>query len=379
MSYAKTRSAGGAQTLAADYYTSETIFRREQERIFETHWIALGRHSDWEANSSYRLAPLGRQSTIVVKDQQGSLRALPNVCRHRGTQLLSESCGQLDRRIVCPYHSWSYDLQGRLRATPNLTPGSRVDRQELSLRNLGVAVWEGFVFANLSPRAVPLEKTLACLSGKFEGWKLERLEPVEERVYEVAANWKLLFQNYSECYHCPGLHPHLNRLTHFRNSSNDLEEGPVLGGPMEMNEGVRSMTATGRLCAAPIRGRRSTRQVLYYTIFPSFFLTLVPDYVLTHRIEPLSPDRTRLVCQWLFDPKEEQKPEFDPSEAIEFWDLTNRQDWQICEAAQRGISSPAYEPGPYADLESLLAAFDREYLRALDEGTGDGEVAARLK
>jgi Rieske 2Fe-2S family protein len=210
------------------------------------------------------------------------------------------------------------------------------------------------------------------LLGKFAQWRIEELRSVHQTVYEVEANWKLFFQNYSECYHCPPVHKVLNKLTPYRGSVNDLDEGPFLGGPMKMSAGRgSSMTMSGRACGTTL-GEVSGDDlglVYYYTIFPSMFLSLHPDYVLVHRGVPVAASHTRIYCDWYFHPDAIDAPGFDPVEAIEFWDMTNREDWDLCTIAQQGISSRAYTPGPYAELESQLAAFDREYLRALGRGT----------
>jgi Rieske 2Fe-2S family protein len=196
---------------------------------------------------------------------------------------------------------------------------------------------------------------------------LHELKSVHQTVYEVEANWKLFFHNYSECYHCPGVHPHLNKLTPYRNTENDLTEGPLLGGPMWMSNVEGSMTMTGKRCAPPFAALTAEERgrVYYYTLFPSAFMSLHPDYVLVHRATPLAIDRTRIVCDWYFHPEAIAAPDFDAQPAIEFWDLTNRQDWALCANAFSGVRSHAWEPGPYSELESQLAAFDRHYLRVL--------------
>ncbi len=177
-----------------------------------------------------------------------------------------------------------------------------------------------------------------------------------------------MVENYSECYHCPTLHPQLNRLTPFRDSTNDLEDGPFLGGPMRLTGDSQSMTMTGRSCASPLGSvaGEDLRLVYYYTVFPNMLLSLFPDYALVHRLERRAVDQTRIVCDWLFHPEAMHQPGFDPSDAIEFWSVTNTQDWQVSEMSHRGIASRAYVPGPYAELESMIAAWDREYLRALE-------------
>ena len=244
------------------------------------------------------------------------------------------------------------------------------NREEYPLKAATVKTWEGLVFVNLSNSPQPFEEAFQPVLEKFGPWQIADLQRVHQTVYDVEANWKLLFQNYSECYHCPSVHPTLNRLTPFRDSLNDLEEGPILGGPMLLTQTDGSMTMSGQRCAAPLSGVTGDDlgRVYYYTMFPNLFLSLHPDYVLIHRGDPLAVDRTRIVCEWYFFPEAVAAPGFDPGPAVEFWDMTNRQDWHLCTLSQQGISSRAYEPGPYSDLESQLAAFDREYLRALGLG-----------
>ena len=188
------------------------------------------------------------------------------------------------------------------------------------------------------------------------------------------ANWKLICQNYSECYHCPTVHPALNQLSPFQSFQTELTEGPFLGGPMRLTTPHGSMTLSGQRCAPPISGLAGgglagdgLQTVYYLSLFPSFFLSLHPDYVMVHRLEPQAPDRTRVICEWLFHPNALAQPNFAPDDAVDFWHMTNQQDWHVCELSQRGVSSRAYAPGPYANLENLLAAFDREYLRVMGE------------
>jgi len=245
-------------------------------------------------------------------------------------------------------------------------------------------------YLNLASQPEPFAQALAPLQGKFEHWNLRELRSVHQTMYEVESNWKLFFHNYSECYHCPNVHPHLNKLTPYKNTENDLDEGPVLGGPMWMSNPEGSMTMDGNRCALPFAGLTAEERgrVYYYTLFPSAFLSFHPDYVLVHRAQPLAVGRTRIRCDWFFHPDAIAAPGFDPQPAIDFWDLTNRQDWDLCANAYLGVSSKAWEPGMYADIESQLAAFDRQYLRAMGElpprddaaqGVGAGLAPARAE
>jgi Rieske 2Fe-2S family protein len=199
------------------------------------------------------------------------------------------------------------------------------------------------------------------------GGKIHALESVEPALGETdRANWKLIFENYSECYHCPGVHPALQKLTPYDLAENDLCEGPFLGGFMPITKG-RSLTMSGNACALAVGDIKAQdhARVFYYSIFPNMLLSMHPDYVMVHQVWPKSPDHTLILCDWFFHPDAAavSDPSYNPDDAIEFWDMTNKQDWRVCELSQQGIASRAYEPGPYSPRESIPAAWDREYLR----------------
>ncbi|MFV1987734.1 MAG: aromatic ring-hydroxylating dioxygenase subunit alpha [Gemmatimonadota bacterium] len=364
-----TRTAGGARTLGRKYYTSEAVFETETDRIFLKRWLYAGRASALRGAGSFFLFELDSESVIVVRDGTGEINAFHNTCRHRGTRLTEEAEGRFAKSIQCPYHAWTYGLDGSLIGAPFMDEVPSFCKEDYPLHPVSVAVWEGGVFLNLDPAAEPFETTFAPLMGRFDRWRWGELEVAHRLTYEIRANWKLVFQNYSECYHCPSLHPVLNQLTPFRNASNDLEEGPFLGGPMRMAISGGSMTMSGQRCAAPLGdlAGEDLDLVQYYTVFPNMLLSLHPDYVLIHRIDRIAVDRTRVVCDWLFHPDAIAVEDFDPGDAVELWNMTNKQDWTISELSQAGVSSRAYEPGPYSELESMVAAWDREYLRALGE------------
>ncbi|MDX1396677.1 MAG: aromatic ring-hydroxylating dioxygenase subunit alpha [Gemmatimonadota bacterium] len=362
-----TRTAAGARTLGREYYTSPAIWDAETERIFLRRWLYVGRSSALEGTGSYVLYDAGTECVIVLRDRDDAVRAFHNVCRHRGTRLATERAGRFGKSIQCPYHAWTYGLDGALIGAPFMDEVDGFSRDDYPLHPVRVAEWDGGVFVSLDAGAPPFEEAFAPLIGKFARWRPDELRVAHSITYEIDANWKLVFQNYSECYHCPTLHPVLNRLTPFRGSSNDLVEGPFLGGPMRMAMRGGSMTMDGQRCAAPLGDLQGEDLdlVQYYTVFPNMLLSLHPDYALIHRIDRLAVDRTRIVCEWLFHPDAIDAPGFDPGPAVEFWNMTNLQDWKVSELSQAGISSRAYVPGPYSELESMIAAWDREYLRAL--------------
>jgi Rieske 2Fe-2S family protein len=363
----KARTSFGQRTLAGEYFTSQEIFRTERERIFLRSWLLVGHVSQLAEPGSYFLFELDRESVIVLRDGGGEIRAFHNHCRHRGSRLCQQATGVLGSSIQCPYHAWTYGLDGALRGVPAMTEVAGFNAADYPLHRVALEIWQGFIFINLAKQQLPFGESLPALPGKFAHRRADELKSVHEAVYDVQANWKLFFHNFSECYHCPTVHPLLNKLTPFRNSENDLDEGAVLGGPMWMSNPEGSMTIGGARCAQPFAALSAEElaRVYYYTVFPSAFISFHPDYVLVHRAQALAIDRTRILCNWYFHPDAISAPGFDPEPAIAFWDLTNRQDWELCANAYRGVTSRAWEPGPYSELESQVAAFDRHYLRVM--------------
>jgi Rieske 2Fe-2S family protein len=366
-----TRANHGAKTLEGKYYGSEEIHQLETGRIFQRCWLCIGSGARVAEPGSWFRVEIEGESLIVTRDREGALHVFYNVCRHRGTRLCSEECGKFGKYVVCPYHAWSYALDGSLAAAPHMDGVPSFDREELGLNKIAFVEWEGQILVNFAEDPEPFEEALAPLVEKFTRWQLPDLRPVHRTVYEIDANWKLILQNYSECYHCPSLHPQLNKLTPYRDASNDLTEGRVLGGPMHLSKGHESMTMSGKSCGASLGDLEGDelRDVHYYVIFPNMFLSLMPDYVLVHRIFRLGPTRSRVECEWFFRPEAIEAEGFDPSDSIEFWDTTNRQDWAISEESQLGIGSRAYRPGPYSNLENMIVSLDRTYLHELGSGT----------
>ena len=359
----------GAKTLPGEYFTSPEIFRQEQERIFFERWLCAGRAEQISQPGDFFLQAVGPESIILLRDKGGQARAFYNVCRHRGTRLCEQARGRFSASLQCPYHAWTYGLDGSLVGAPLMDKVPGFDRRQYTLHPVALREWEGFLFINLSRQPQPFEAAFAPLLGKFAAWDLPNLRLLRAIEYDVQANWKLMVENYSECYHCPMIHPDLAKKSPYRSGKNDLYEGPFLGGYMDLNHEFGSLTVSGRACAAPIGevAGEDLRRIYYYALFPNTLLSLHPDYVMFHNLWPLSPNHTRITCSWMFSPEAQAQPGFDPDDAVKFWDMTNRQDWHVCELSQLGVSSRAYTPSPYSGQESLLAAFDQELRKALGE------------
>ena len=374
------RSARGAKTLPGKYFSSPGIHEQETGKIFRKQWIYVGRASGIPRSGDYFLHEVDGESFILVRDDQSHVNCFYNVCRHRGTRMNEESCGHFKQRIQCPYHAWTYDLHGNLKTAPNMTEVEDFDVKDYSLQAVPCVVWRGFVLINLDRNCAPFESSYGSILSRFDDWGLEDLVVAHQITYDLQANWKIVFQNYSECYHCSLVHPQLNPVISVKTASNDFEEGPFLGGPMILSDAYDTVSMGGALCGdlLPRLSEEDRNRVYFYTLFPSLFISPHPDYVLTHRIERRSSDSTRIVCEWLFPQDVIDRPGFDLSKAVEFWDLTNRQDWHVCELTQQGVRSESYRPGPYSNLESIVAAWDRHYLCVMGvetaESPGDGSA-----
>jgi glycine betaine catabolism A len=361
-------SVDGARTLPREYYTSPELYGDELEHIFTRRWLCVGREDRLANPGDWFTQAIGKESVLVLRDREGGYRAFYNVCRHRGTRICEEHAGQFTGgTIQCPYHAWTYGLDGRLIGAPSTGEIEHFDKADWPLHPVAVATWEGFLFISLAREPEPFDEAWAPLRGRFSRFNLPNLKVARTIDYDVRANWKLLFQNYSECYHCGPVHPALAKLTPPTSGENDLTEGPFTGGFMVLNRGAESMTMSGNACGVSVGDLpdEDLNRVYYYAIFPNMLLSLHPDYVMFHTLWPQGTDRTFISCSWLFHPATLGDPTFNPDDGVEFWDMTNRQDWHICEQSQLGIESRAYTPGPYSRRESLSVQFDREVLRSL--------------
>jgi Rieske 2Fe-2S family protein len=364
----------GARTLPGRYYTSPDILAEEQERIFRRRWICVARDESVATPGEYVLAEIAGESIIVLRDQSGERRAFYNVCRHRGTRLCEAARGRLSETIQCPYHAWTYALDGRLIGAPHMNEVEGFDKKAYPLHAVALAEWEGFLFVNLDPAAEPLATAFAPLSGRFTRYRLPTLRTVRRIEYEVRANWKLILQNYNECLHCPIIHPEFSTKLPYTSGANDLVEGSFLGGYMEIKAPHQSATLTGRSCALPLGDlpAEDRRRAYFYALFPTMMLSLHPDYAVFYTVWPQGPASSRVVCEWLVHPDAPAAPGYNIADAEEFWDRTNRQDWHICEQSQLGVSSRAYVPGPYSPRESIPAAWDRTFLQVLGHEAPEG-------
>jgi Rieske 2Fe-2S family protein len=283
---------------------------------------------------------------------------------------VDEPGGRLRGAIACPYHAWTYALDGSLRRAPQMDAAAGAP--EWSLVSMPLAQRYGFVFVNVDRTAPALESGLSDLPD-WSRFGLDSLRQVRTLEYQVAANWKLVCENYSECYHCPRAHPQLDRLSAL--SEGGFEAGRCYnGGPMALRAGCDTLSMTGRSTWPRLDAQApaaAARLVHYYLVYPNLMLGIHPDYLTVHTVWPVDAFHCRVLCGIHAPERTLDAPGFDPAGVIEFWDLTNTQDWALCERVQRGAASRGYRPGPYAPSERCVHAFDRWYaqwlLQALSE------------
>jgi Rieske 2Fe-2S family protein len=350
---------GQSRMLPRAAYVDDEVFAWEQRHFFDAQWMCVGRSEDLAEPGDQRAESLGTAGVFLTRGQDGILRAFANVCSHRGHELLP--CGTTARhgRVICPYHSWSYTLEGDVWTAPGFKDLADFDATEHGLTRLPCTEWHGLIFVDGSGTAPDLEEELAELEPLIAPYEPERLRVAGTHDYVVAANWKILSENYQECYHCPMIHPELCEVSPPKSGDNYRTDGPWVGGTMDLREDMETMSLDGRSGGVMLRGldAEGLRMVNYIYVFPNVLISLHPDFVMTHRLTPLGPDSTRIECAWSFAPEALELPGFDPSYAINFWDITNQQDWEACASVQRGLASPHARPGPMGGEEDAVYQF----------------------
>jgi Rieske 2Fe-2S family protein len=359
------------KSLPSSCYLTDEFFARERELIFCREWFLAGREEQLPNPGDYLVLNVAGESILVVRAKDGALKAHYNVCRHRGARLCPSPEDAADSNslelsggvvgasgIRCPYHQWTYAMDGKLLNAPCLKESEGLRKEELSLYPVGVETWGGFFFLNLSPElAASQGRTLAAQLGdaasRVRRYSLADLRAPHRITYEVAANWKVILENYNECYHCGGVHPELCEVVPaFRqNGGSNLEW--ERGIPHR--EGAFTFTKSGVTNRTPFPGLDDDEKVRHKgeLIYPNFMLSLAAEHVAAFTLWPQSPNRTGVECDFLFHPDEIAKKAFNPRDVIEFWDLINRQDWEICKRVQQGINSRMHKFGYYAPMENL--------------------------
>jgi Rieske 2Fe-2S family protein len=353
------------ETLPSSWYYADETFRLEKERIFCREWLSVAREEQIPKPGDHLLLDILGESILVVRNRHGALRAFYNVCRHRGSRLCradGESApgaavrgGVIaGRSILCPYHQWSYDLDGQLIAAPHLAGVSGFDKSAIHLYPVGIDTWGGFIFLHLTPaEAQPLAAQLGAIPSRVARYPLAQLSVGRTISYTVAANWKVICENYNECYHCGGVHPELCSVVPAFREAGGAGLDWMRGVPHRAGAYTFTRLGTTTRRAFPTLNQDERERHKGELIYPNLFVSLACDHAAIFILQPRAPERTDILCQFLFEPQEVAKSDFDPSDAVEFWDLVNRQDWAICESVQQGMRSRVHHHGYYAPMEDF--------------------------
>jgi Rieske 2Fe-2S family protein len=361
-------ATGLQPALPRTWYLDDAAWDTEREQLFAKQWCFVALDEDVAGPGAWRRVEFAGESLLLVRDHDQRLRGFYNVCRHRGAQLVPSDGpehGHVRSLLRCPYHSWAYGLDGRLRHAPWLDD---LPPDGLALHEVAVDVWGGFVFVHLEPElaaTTPLAAQLGPVPKRCERYPLADLRRGGRLTYTVAANWKLLAENYNECYHCGTVHPELCDLVPaFRAGGRalDWEAG------IPHRDGAWTFTASGdsRRAPFPLLDDDERSRHKGELVYPNLLLSLSAEHVVAFRLLPDGAARTTVVCDFLFDPSEIARDEFDPSDAMEFWEVVNRQDWSICESVQRGMGSRAFICGWFAPMEDDSLDIARWYRKYID-------------
>ena len=360
-----------APILPSSCYTSPEFYQREMESIFSRAWVLVGRKDQVAKVGDFFTCTVADEPILVVRGQDGKLRAFYNVCRHRGTQVMAGegSC----KAFSCPYHGWTYSTEGELMETPNFQGPPSFKKAEHGLRPIQVDSWEGLVLVNLEADAIPLLSYLGDLPERVKPWRLGELKWTKRVSYKMACNWKLYMENYIEAYHLPYVHPTLNRITPFQGYAFEESSGPyIVFGLSGSEPGAVSVSYLGKGRQRPLIEGLSEQQrkmSYFYEVFPNVTLNLSPDYVATFTVIPTGPTSTEMYIDYYFP--EPDSEGFDGSDAYEVWDITNKEDVKICERQQAGIQSRSYLTNPRDPVQEQGVQEFRSFVRDSVEGPDD--------
>jgi Rieske 2Fe-2S family protein len=358
---------GSSRMLPKAAYLSPEVLAWERTTVF-ADWICLGRSSEVPMPKMTKAYSVGESSVLVSRGDDGQLRAFENACRHRGHELLPCGGTAEEQNITCPYHAWVYKHDGSMLGAPGFKRYKDFDKSEFGLMAMPAREWHGWIFVNPNRDGSDFASHIGELEDILSRYDAETLITAETHSYEVAANWKVIIENYQECYHCSMIHPELCRVSPPSSGENIDRPGNWVGGWMELAEGAQTMSLSGESKGTVMARLDEEEQhtVMYIAVMPNLLISLHPDYIMTHLLTPLTPDTTHVTCSWAFPPAAVESEGFDPSYAVDFWDLTNRQDWAACESVQRGIKAPGFKPGPLAPEEDgvyhFVSLMARRYL-----------------
>jgi glycine betaine catabolism A len=391
-------------SLPGEFYSDEDIYRLDVDRVWRTGWLFAGHACEIAKPGDYFTLEVDADSVVVTRSEDGAVHALHNVCRHRGSMICPEPAGHA-ARLVCPYHQWAYALDGSLLACRGM-PGD-LDKSQFGLARVHAREVEGLIFISLAENPASFESAFEMLSPLLRPQGFRRAKVAKAVDYLVNANWKLVWENNRECYHCNVNHPQYIKANFDHYNADDTtprireamsavvarseqkwaeaelapthkQTGMTVFPDAERNiwfsanrtplvDGWVSESMDGKQ-VAPLMGDYKEADVgtLRMRTLPNSWNHSSCDHAVTTRLLPAGPQRTAIRVWWLVDAKAEEGRDYDLAKLMPFWQLTSEQDWQICERQQRGVNSSAYRPGPYSTFKEYnVDSFVRWYLKML--------------
>jgi len=365
-------------SLPASSYYDPARFERELSQIWGRNWIYVGRSSDLPPMTVRRISVAG-QNLILVKDPDGAITCFHNTCRHRGAELCSAPERTLaGRLIVCPYHQWSYSLAGRLVGTPFISETDEFRKADHGLYSVHVREWNGFVFVCLAEDAPDFAKAPDLGPAVYDNWPMEDLVTGHSLTAELACNWKIFWENYNECLHCPGIHPELcDMVPVYKQGIMGHEEAAdwtpdTPPPPHGLKAGAKTWTLSGQPCGSEFSQLTDDERNVghtFVTLLPSMFIVAHVDYVRAVSLKPLGPERTELKAEWLFPRETLDAPGFDLGNVVDFAKTVIRQDGEACEMNQRGLRSSRFKRGVLAPQEFAIFQFHQWVRRQMEEAS----------
>jgi len=377
-------------SLDQPFYTDPAVFERDLERVFRRYWLFAGHSAQIPHPGDYFTYAIGDDSVIVLRGDDGQARALYNTCRHRGSAICTEPSGHV-KKLVCPYHQWVYERDGAL-AAARFMPED-FDKSGFGLHRAPLREVEGLIFLSLADDPPDFDPVEQDYRPYLKPYGLTRAKICHRARYNLRTNWKLITENFRECYHCGGGHPEYcravigasmkdspeemqavwkERTEHWQRLG--LETRAVHFTPDTWHHVTRYPFRPGFVSesldgkpVAPLMGDLTDRDAGVFAIvqYPNFWLEASSDYCWTMRTTPLAPTRTLVDLAWLVREDAVEGVDYEVERVIAFWKATGEQDWKLCEDNQAGVHSSRYRPGPYAPCESGVETFIQWYLKQM--------------
>ena len=360
-------TSGVKESLPSHYYWLPDIYELEKERIFYRSWLFVAHVSNLPEPGDYVVRNIADESVVITRDRDMKVHAFYNVCRHRGSRLCTKEAGRAPgRALTCGYHGWTYAMNGDLISIPKEMYLDDLPKEDFPLHRIPLEVWEGWIFINLDPDPEPFSADFGPLNDVFPRYGMPDLKSGYVNYYEVNSNWKEIWENASECGHCPTVHPELCEVVPIYKTG--LTGRDSLTGTLFVNE-RGTMTADGRTERPMFKGLLEEDMGTFRSIsvYPNVVLVLQPESVVTIVMWPDGPDRTKITNEFFFDAEEVSKPDFDGRDTVAFWDLFNKQDFGVCELMHQGIKSRSNTQGVLGPGEPHVFRFNQWVREKLGE------------